>query len=185
LNPNQTIGLPIRASDKCESESECLPFHEYMNMTKQTFFRYQNEILSTAGNTRANITNIIVTSEASQIHDAMMAYEKEQLSELPFDARFITNQYDLHQDTGNPTYTNKTMDMDEVMLSGISSLKAQLHARYLIGNCCSNFHNVLMDFLRGGCGAAKEQVARCMQDHEDPNFRLCCQWSKPGTCRGG
>jgi hypothetical protein len=76
--------------------------------------------------------------------------------------------------------TNGTID--DIMLSAISSLKLQLHARHTVGNCCSNFHLLLFDFLEEGCGPAKDQNVECLQDNEAPEYRLCCLWSKTDEC---
>lgn len=189
LDPDRTFGLPIRDSDKCEMESECMPFHQYMNMTLQTYKKYQAELGQPSTHTfnqnyAAPDANIIVTSEAVNIHNAMLQYQHDgrHRRELPFSARFVSNHFDLRQGTGNPARTSANMSLDEVMLSAVSSLKAQLYSRYTLGNCCSNFHLLLFDFLRDGCGAARNQVAECMQDHEDPSFRLCCHWSNTEKC---
>jgi hypothetical protein len=64
------------------------------------------------------------------------------------------------------------------MLSAISSLKAQLLPRITIGNCCSNFHTLLNDFLSEGCGAASDNTFLCLQENEDPILRVCCGWHK-------
>ena len=75
------------------------------------------------------------------------------------------------------------MTIDNIMLSAISSLKLQLHAHYTIGNCGSNLHLLLFDFLKEGCGATQQQqIVQCLQDDEDPKFRLCCEWSKSEEC---
>ena len=184
MNPESTFGVPIRATDKCARESECMPFHQYMNMTRYTFFKYQRELEQASPENLRATANIIVTSEALQVHDDMATYlqDDRHRQELPFTARFISNEYDLHQGTGNPATTSSNISMDDVMLSAVSSLKLQLQAKYTLGNCCSNFHNLLFDFLREGCGAARQQLSECMQDHEDPSFRLCCHWSKNKDC---
>ena len=62
------------------------------------------------------------------------------------------------------------------MLSAMSSLKAQLLPRVTIGNCCSNFHIMLNDFLSEGCGAASDNTFLCLQEYDDPLLRVCCGW---------
>lgn len=69
-------------------------------------------------------------------------------------------------------------DADSIMLSAMSSLKAQLLPRITIGNCCSNFHTLLNDFLSEGCGAASDNKFLCLQEYEDPRLRVCCGWHK-------
>jgi hypothetical protein len=62
------------------------------------------------------------------------------------------------------------------MISALSSLKAQLLPRVSIGNCCSNFHVLLNDFLSEGCGAASTNTFRCIQESDDPLLVICCGW---------
>jgi hypothetical protein len=69
-------------------------------------------------------------------------------------------------------------DPDANMLSSMSSLKAQLLPRLSIGNCCSNFHALLNDFLLEGCGAASENSFLCLNEIPDPLLRICCGWHK-------
>jgi hypothetical protein len=67
---------------------------------------------------------------------------------------------------------------DEAMLSAMSSLQLQLAARVSIGNCCSNFHRMLQDYLSEGCGAASDSYFHCLQEDDDPEHRVCCFKSK-------
>jgi hypothetical protein len=68
------------------------------------------------------------------------------------------------------------MDADEMMLSSMSSLKMQLVPRVSVGNCCSNFHVLLNDFLIEGCGAASDNTFLCLQEYHDPLLKVCCGW---------
>jgi hypothetical protein len=194
FDPNLALGLPIRASDKCIKESECLSFKQYMDLMGHTWTKYEKELVASRSQlafqtkeheSSVNVS-IIVTSEAPKVHRAQETYQNQGFHKnLSFPFRFINNNFDVHQGTGNPArimQKSKNISLDEVMLSSISSLKAQLHARYSFGNCCSNFHLLLFDFLRGGCGAAQDQVAECLQDNADPTYRLCCDWSKEEEC---
>ena len=194
FDPNLAFGLPIRSSDKCHKESECLSFSQYMDLMGQTWTKYEKELVPLRRQIAAQSkehessinTAIIVTSEASEVRQAQAKYEREGFHKnLSFPFQFINNDFDLHQGSGNPSRMaakNKNISLDEVMLSSISSLKAQLHARYSFGNCCSNFHLLLFDFLNGGCGAAQNQVAQCLQENEDPMYRLCCEWTETEEC---
>jgi hypothetical protein len=69
-------------------------------------------------------------------------------------------------------------DADTIMIAALSSLKAQLLPRVSIGNCCSNFHVLLNDFLSEGCGAAYQNTFRCIQEAQDPLLAICCGWHK-------
>jgi hypothetical protein len=82
-----------------------------------------------------------------------------------------------------------TLDADAVMLSAVSSLKAQLMANVVIGNCCSNFHQLLRELIEQGCGGAGvggghvgSTTFYCLQDHPNPDYRLCCSWDKSSRC---
>jgi hypothetical protein len=195
FDPDLAMGLPIRASDKCNGESECISFEKYMIMMGRVWKKHQPDILESMKRKGLQAVlpesfngSLIVTSEAPAIRKAQATFEKQRpRGLLTFNFRFVNNDYDHSQGTGNPLLmgkevTNKTVTMDEIMLSAVSSLKIQLHARYTIGNCCSNFHLLIFDFLRDGCGASRDQLSECMQDNEDPEFRLCCQWSRTDEC---
>jgi hypothetical protein len=73
------------------------------------------------------------------------------------------------------------MKADELMLSAVSSLKAQLLPRISIGDCCSNFHILFNDFLTEGCGAASNNSFFCLNEHPDPLLRVCCGWHRGCT----
>ena len=65
-------------------------------------------------------------------------------------------------------------DADNIMISSLSTMKAQLLAQVTIGNCCSGFHQMLNDLLLEGCGAVSNTY-QCLQDTEDPFLVPCCQ----------
>eukprot|EP00536_Pseudo-nitzschia_multiseries_P001583 jgi/Psemu1/300844/fgenesh1_kg.20_\ len=104
---------------------------------------------------------------------------------LSFPFKFVTNRFDVLPNTGNPSKLSESSEHspEEVLLSALASLKIQLYAKYTVGNCCSNHHLLLFDFLKEGCGAGDmDHVATCMQDHEDARFRICCGWTKTEEC---
>ena len=194
FDPNLSLGLPIRASDKCLQESECLSFNQYMDLMGHTWTKYEEELIVSRHHVAMKKkvhqsrmkASIIITSEANDIYKSQKIYQDQGSQvNISFPYQFINNRFDIQQGTGNPNKIkdiSENITLDDLMLSSISSLKVQLYARYSFGNCCSNFHLLLFDFLRGGCGAAEEQVAECLQDNADPVFRLCCQWSKSDEC---
>jgi hypothetical protein len=103
-------------------------------------------------------------------------------SSLPYKFHVLSNERDVTPNTGfvlsATDKQNATFTADEALLSAMSSLKLQLLARVTVGNCCSNFHVLLADFLAGGCGSANINAFHCLQEHDDPNFRVCCGWFK-------
>ena len=206
FDPKIALGLPIRASDKCSSgESECLSFEKYMNLMDYTWDKQKSKLVGTSTGSQFHSLkpSIILTSESSSMHKAQEDFVNHRNHSLLF--HFIKNEFDLQQGSGNPSNFwddpqsvvtslsvqkpqekqrnhTTTTTMDDIMLSSISSLQVQLHARYTVGNCCSNFHSLLFDFIKGGCGVNHDHVAECLQDNELPEFRICCQWSKEEHC---
>ena len=220
------LGLPIRASDKCIDESECPSFETYIQLMQSIWDKNENNLLNvrrdiaTSSNIEEHLlnTSIILTSESSEIFQAqqnMIIQEQQQQQQsnnrssdnlLSFPYKFVTNKYDVLQNTGDPARLNLTdasgitSSKEDILLSALTSLKMQFYAKYTIGNCCSNYHLLLFDFLKDGCGAATaststttttgngrhggddQHVATCMQDHDDERFRICCGWTKTEKC---
>jgi hypothetical protein len=179
--PNtMVLGLPIRASDKCVVESECAPFDLYMDLMGTTWERHKFNSPHHPTN-----VNIVLTSESPDIHQARHEYQARNRSSFPMEVsyNFVTNDFDSVQNSGDPKALNSNVTKEEILLSTLGSLKMQLHSEYVVGNCCSNHHLMLVDLLRAGCGAHHhDDVAQCMQDHDDPKYRLCCAWTKTPEC---
>ena len=190
------IGLPIRASDKCIDESECPSFETYMLLMQNVWDTNEKKLSgalnreihdSTNAANSSSYANIILTSESLDVLEAKKAFHQENSTSrqnLSFPFRFITNSFDVLQNTGNPSkMSSEENNMEDIILSTLTSLKMQFYAKYSVGNCCSNHHLLLFDFLAAGCGAgATDHVANCMQDHEEEKFRICCGWTKTDEC---
>ena len=97
---------------------------------------------------------------------------------------FLHNNFDVQQNTGlmvrNGVGRN---DLDKVMISSLSSLRAQLSNKLLLLNCCSNFHFLMHMFVTAGCGRRWDAEAVCLREHPEEEFRLCCQWTKTERCK--
>jgi hypothetical protein len=168
LDPSMTIGLPVRGSDKCRSESICLKHELYMELMHWT----HNLLFKNASQS----AKIILTTEDEAILNASKAYQARD--DFPFE--FLTNDQDVLQGSGAPkNYNDKA---DQVMLTTIVAMKMQLHGRVVYGNCCSNFHLMLFDMLREGCGAHSSPILSCLQEHPDRRFNICCGWTKTDEC---
>jgi hypothetical protein len=193
--PQRSIGLPIRASDKCGTESECLSFQQHVQAATELWRAAYNvtkdrtESISAADDSLLPSTSIVLTTESQQI---LREYEEAvnsngTFSNAPF--QFVTNHLDVAQDTGYLEELDTSRDVasgfsaDHVMLSALSSLKAQLMTKITLGNCCSNFHLILKDLLSAGCGVATTNTFQCLQDHKNPEFRVCCAWDKSPVCQ--
>jgi len=119
---------------------------------------------------------ILLTSEDESVLPLRHSYENNR--SFPFD--FVVNEQDVQPGNGLPrTYRDKA---DAIMISSLTAMKIQLRSNILVGNCCSNFHSMLFDFVRGGCGADPNIQYECLDRIEDDRFRICCGWTKTTDC---
>eukprot|EP00934_Nitzschia_sp_Nitz4_P005597 Nitzschia sp. Nitz4//scaffold36_size144017//83321//84991//NITZ4_003099-RA/size144017-processed-gene-0.238-mRNA-1//1//CDS//3329549495//5587//frame0 len=165
MDPNKTIGMPIRGSDKCEGESTCLEFAQYMKLAKETWMKTGSN-----GNVQGSV---IVTTEDKKLFEMRHGY----INKTGFPLSLIVNEEDSLQSTGAVKEYGE--QADEVVKSSILALQMQLHAGQVFGNCCSNFHLMLFDILREGCGIVIPK-ARCLQ--ETKKYNICCAWTKGNEC---
>jgi len=89
------------------------------------------------------------------------------------------NENDVTQGTGRPR-SFQSMDIlnvtaYDIMLSTITALKMQLLGQSTVGNCCSHFHLVIQSLLNRGCGSVSSSRFQCLQEKENPAYRLCCK----------
>jgi hypothetical protein len=126
--------------------------------------------------------NIILTSESADVLSSSAQYSKNK--SFPFS--IIKNDRDTMQGTGfSKRFSSKGGDhvtADGVMLSSIIVLKMQMMAKHTVGNCCSNFHKLMADYVINGCGVVDGGTFECLQENPDLKFRLCCRWSNGGEC---
>lgn len=120
---------------------------------------------------------IILTSEDPSILPQRLAYTKN--TTFPFD--FVVNERDIQPGTGKSTYFYDKADA--IMISSLVVFKLQLMSNVLVGNCCSNFHNLLFELVREGCGADPNMDWECLSTIKEPRFRICCGWTKEGDCK--
>jgi hypothetical protein len=165
------------ASDKCYGESECLSFYQHIEATTQLWQEHQNR----TGIHRPT-ASVVFTSEATSMVQEQKEFEKNATlqQDFPFRFQFLTNNFDVTPDSGFVKDIKKSMKFtaDDSMLSAVTSLKFQLLPRVTLGNCCSNFHVLLNDFLVEGLGAARENSFKCFQEFDDPRLKICCGWHK-------
>jgi hypothetical protein len=176
FDPNQAVGLPIRASDKCKRESECLTFDQHMRVASKMWKRHGT---STAISNVDVDPSIVFTTESTAMQEEQRLFATNSSARSRYPAfRFVTNSHDVTPDSGRFRDVAKNVSADDAMLSAFSSLQLQLTARVSIGNCCSNFHRMLQDYLIEGCGAASDSYFHCLQEDDDPELRVCCFKSK-------
>ena len=166
-----------------------------MRVLVQIWNRNKSSLTQAMKDASVDKLSIILTTESASVleeKDEFMADAGLVKKTVPFPFEFVVNEFDIQQDGGNPRdnlpehnleVELKENNADQVMLSMMSSLQLQLLARYSIGNCCSNFHRVLFELLDGGCGAAYQSGPECLQQNEDPEFRICCVWDSSEECK--
>jgi len=168
--PDEAIGLPIRASDKCLRESECLTFEQHVMVASRVWAK-----VATGSTDSMRDASIVFTTESTAMQEAQRLLAGNASAHSKFPAfRFVTNSHDVTPDSGRFSDVAKNVSADEAMLSAISSLKLQLMSRVSVGNCCSNYHRMLHDYLSEGCGAASDSHFHCLQEDPDPELRVCC-----------
>jgi hypothetical protein len=126
---------------------------------------------------------VVFTSEAKNMIQDQRDFETNTTlnKDFPFSFQFLTNHKEMTPDSGFVKNIKRTVNFtadEESMLSAVASLKFQLLPRVLLGNCCSNFHVLLNDFLVEGLGAASENTFKCLQEFEDPRVKICCGWHR-------
>jgi hypothetical protein len=125
---------------------------------------------------------VVFTTEATGMVQAQKEFASNVTlqSGFPFEFRFVTNDRDVVPDSGFVKHFIKKANAtaNDFMLSAMTSFKFQLLPRVSLGNCCSNFHILLNDFLAEGLGAASENTFKCFQEFrdEDIDLKICCGW---------
>ncbi|GAX24241.1 hypothetical protein FisN_4Lh058 [Fistulifera solaris] len=172
----KSIGLPIRASDKCDIEMECMSFANHLDAAQESWQAFDHA--------QSQQPFTIVTTESQKIKDEMNLLKRTNATD--FVSALVVNHLDVTQNTGyfKPSPIENTYDKgtDEAILSAMASLRLQLYPRFTLGNCCSSFHLMLKDILSEGCGAYHDHVFQCLQTHANPQFRTCCSWDKSADC---
>lgn len=127
LDPERTIGVPIRRSDKCHGHSiegsakgelDCPSLDTYLREV-QRFIQFD-----------PNIHNIIITSEDSSATSEFISMIQQHLPQL----RIITNVDDVQQGTGSASKLEsyKSVENEDVIASALTSLHMHLRARYFV-----------------------------------------------------
>lgn len=170
FDSNTAVGFPIRGSDKCNGESECRTFDNYMEMIVD-WISTRTQTLQSQNDTSI-LDKIILTSEDKNIMSARLAYEPKNET---FPYEFIVNDEDIGQGTGLPRAFKKGTG-DEIMLASLISMKMQLYSESLLLNHCSNFHKLIMDLALHNCGKVK--YMEVLKTHDNPDYRIKCKWGR-------
>ena len=117
---------------------------------------------------------IVVTSETKELIMSRLRYMPKN-SSFPFD--FLVNERDAGQGTGDPkTRIWLTTGADNIMISSLISLQLQLYPESLAYNSCSNWHKVIASLFRNGCGLARDFYLESLQNNDNKEFRVGCNW---------
>ena len=179
-----SFGFPLRGSDKCNTESECLKFPTYMNLLKKKW--YENGFDKKYGSGNDVTANVFITSEMKTVMETALAFSSNTtyMSKMPFTPRWITNTNDVHPDNGTSKRPKiaKGKNADDIVLSSLSVLKMHMNAESTIGNCCSNWHQIIFHLTGSGCGLHIQNAGECIQHRPEPIFQACCEKKATPRC---
>jgi len=171
FNPESSIGLAIRASDKCGRESDCMPFSSYGQLIRE--FAAKRTLARTGDNTTNSslYDTVVLTSESKQVMEERFNYTEKE--DFPF--RFIVNDEDPRQGSGKPgNYRVSGSNADGVMLSSLTAIKMQMMSESTVLNSCSNFHMLMNSLLIMGCSKSKNNFVETLHRNDNPAFRMKC-----------
>ena len=144
LDPERTVGVPIRRSDKCfghnvtgsaKGELDCPPLKHYL-IGIQEFLKLD-----------PLIENVIVTSEDKTACDEFIQLMKKELPKL----RVVLNVDDVQQGTGSGSKLESYVDgagNAAVVASALTSLHMHLRARYFIMTSKSTWTSTIVVMAR-------------------------------------
>jgi len=144
LDPERTVGVPIRRSDKCfghkiagsaGGELDCPPLEKYLDAVK-TFIKFD-----------PLIDSVIVTSEDPTVCPEFIALLKGELPNL----RVLTNVGDVQQGTGSASKLESYKDVvnnADVIASALTSFHMHLRARYFVLTTKSSWTTSIAIFAR-------------------------------------
>lgn len=181
FDPPHSFGLPVRGSEKCiRKEGTCMDFDLYMELALQQHRKGVWNRTSTFSNSNDRV-QLVLTSEEASVMQQRTSYE--QNSSFPF--AFVVNENDPMQGSGFARDLTEDDSADFIIVSTLLVIKMQLQTKHIIGNCCSNFHKVIHDFIESGAGLVRNATFECLRDNEEQRFRMCCGTGEDLKCRPG
>lgn len=144
IDPDRSIGVPIRRSDKCyghtlegsaRGELDCPALDVYLNGVKQ-FVDFD-----------PLVENVIVTSEDKAACDEFVELVKKELPQL----RIILNVGDVQQGTGSGSMLEAYVDQasnEDVVVSALTSMHMHLRARYFVITSLSTWTSTIAVMAR-------------------------------------
>lgn len=133
-----------------------------------------------------NPIRVMVTTESPDVVQQQMEWMKNTQSATWQKLQFqvFRNSFDVTQGTGLLAKRKDQSTLsDDIMLSVLSSIRAQFSHRVVLGNCCSNFHKIMQELIvHGGCSSRWDSQFVCLQHHPNESFQLCCAWDRSERC---
>lgn len=133
LNPESTMGLAIRASDKCLRESRCMAFYHYMELMEKLSWkrsRAKNKTsIENLPRSRNLYDTIILTTEDKTIKTA---YKNFTAQNETFPFKIIMNEQDPMQGHGSSKHFREKTE--EVLISSLVAVRLQLFADTVVIN---------------------------------------------------
>ena len=173
FNQESSIGLAIRAGDKCIEESQCMPLSDYVQLIRE--FAAKRTLARTGDNTTVTslYDTVVLTSESRVMLDAAR-FNYTGKKDFPF--QFIINDKDVMQGHGSSIdFGNTTAyKQDDVMLSSLTSIQMQMLSESTVINSCSNFHRMIQSLLLMGCSGSKNNYMETLLQNDNPAFRMRC-----------
>jgi hypothetical protein len=161
IDPDRTIGVPIRRSDKCyghaiegsaKGELDCPSLDVYLNGVKQ-FLDFD-----------PLVENVIITSEDKAACDEFVVLMKNELPQL----RIILNVGDVQQGTGSGSkleaYVEAASNAD-VVASALTSMHMHLRARYFVITSLSTWTSTIAVMARAYGFASQVYVHDIGRNH--------------------
>lgn len=96
IHPGTSVGLPIRGSDKCNGESECISFDQHMQVITNEWKKHQKRM----GFKNTNPTIVFTTESKNVVEEQQTFVAKEREKSHPFRFEFVMNTQDVHPDSG-------------------------------------------------------------------------------------
>lgn len=144
IDPDRTVGVPIRRSDKCYGhtiegsaggELHCPPLDVYLDGVKK-FLDFD-----------PLVENVIVTSEDKAACDEFVELLKRELPQL----RIILNVGDVQQGTGSGSMLEAYVEQasnEDVIASALTSMHMHLRARYFVITSMSTWTSTIAVMAR-------------------------------------
>jgi hypothetical protein len=185
-----SVGIPIRGSDKCNKESTCLAFETFMDLATDTYHE-----TSSSSSYDGKFSTLLPPSHRPKLvlttEDPAIFQQANTLrlnASFPYD--IIINDNDNLQGSGAPKFFRHGQFPNvakDTIISSLVSLQMQLTPGTVYGNCCSNWHKVIWKFILAGCSAHSDTLFKCLNEGPPPmnnsKYRLCCEWKRDGECR--